>query len=377
VSDQKEQHPWAKYYAERGQSRVAMAQLAPRPAPKPAAAPPRPADSKTPALSSELAAAVAAATAQATAAGYTAAPFITSMQKEALAREAKHRTRIRIVQFAVAAAIVLTGLHLTLTRTIFRQPFESAVNAHVRDLPTALLPLYSSLRVPLQGDGVTIAQADRIDADNYRYVATVTLRLRKPLFIPAVSNGTAAYRRLRETLHAARDQELRYNLFPPSSRPIFPELPLLLQRVHQAGETIVVRVPFTARRFGWNWRLAAPHLELRTANRVLEGDSLERYTGAPVLIYGDSSTLADIRARVKKANEYVLAVAKTVQRQAYVVAVAAPPVVVPIQPDDATLPPAEDDAGVPGGFDPNAPAVEEAVAHKPAVLTSLHVTGRR
>jgi len=377
VSDQKEQHPWAKYYADRGQTRVTLAQLAPRPAPKPAAAPTRPAEPKTPALSSELAAAVAAATAHTAAAGYTAAPFITSMQKEALAREAKRHTRIRIAQFAAAAAVVLTALHFTATRTILRQPFESAVTAHVRELPAALLPLYSSARVPLQVDGVTIAQADRIDAANFRYVAAVTLRLRKPLYIPAVSNGTAAYRSLREALHAARDQELRYSLFPPSSRPIYPELPLLLQRVHQAGEAIVVRVPFTARRFGWNWRLTAPHLELRTANRILEGDSLERYAGSTVLIYGDSSTLADIRARVKKANEYVLAVAKAVQRQAYVVAVAAAPVVVPIQPDDATLPPAEDDAGTPAGFDPNAPAVEESVARQPVRLTLLDATGRR
>ena len=266
-------------------------------------------------MSADLAAAVAAVRASAASApGYTAAPFITAMQREAALRDAKRQARARFAKMAAGAILALCALHFAVTRLLYAAPAETAVLAHVQGLPEAVLPLFSTSRQPLQADGVVISQADQIDARNFRYVATVTLRLRKPLYVPAITNGTANYRRLQDALQRARDQELRFKLFDEGEAPVAPSLPILIQRTHQAGEMIVVRVPFTARRFGWQWKLAAPQVALGTPNRLLQGDSLERYANAPYLIFGTTSTLAEIRQRMKAASTYVLAIAKEVQR---------------------------------------------------------------
>jgi hypothetical protein len=199
----------------------------------------------------------------------------------------------------------------------------------------------------------------------------LTLRLQKSLYVPAVSNGTVMYRRLQEAVMMAREQEMRYNLFPASNGPAYPELPLLLQRTHQAGETFTVRVPFMARRFGWHWRLEAPPLELRVANRVLEGDSLDHYAGTPNLIFGGPSTLPEVRQRIKEANAYLLAVAKAVQRRADVVAVEPEPADKPAQPDDDTRSVADRPA-LPVEIDPNAPArTEEVDPNAPARIEKV------
>ncbi len=357
LTDPKEQHPWAKYYAKRGIDRPVAVELAPRRVAKRRVSPPK--SAPVPAMSADLQAAVQAVTAQTYVPGVTAAPFITAMQKEAVARELKRRVRVRYARFALAAAAVLVAFHFTIAATIFRLPFEEKLQTHLQTLPAALLPFYSSARQPLQADGVVIAQADRINSSTMRYVAAVTLRLRKPLYVPATSNGTFAYRRLQDSLQTARDQEMRFNLFSATQAPELPELPLLLQRTHQAGETIIVRVPFTARRLGWHWRLENPPVELRLANRTIDGDSLDRYAQAPHLVYGEAATLADVRRRVKLANTYVIAVSKAVQRHADVVAGVEAPVLAsaPIQPDDGTLP-ADEGSAVTGGVDPDAPASE-------------------
>lgn len=338
------------------------------------------ADRKTAAVSAELAAAVAAVTSQVALPGCTAAPFITAMQREAVARELKRRSMVRFSRVLAIAAVVAVLLHVTMTRFVWATPSENALQAHVRRLPDAVLPLFSSARQPLQADSVIITQADQINSNNFRYVASVTLRLRKPLYIPAVTNGTAQYRRLQQALLTARDQELRFNLFNATDAPEAPTLPLLLQQSHRVGETIVVRVPFTARRFGWSWRIDAAQLALNLANRVLEGDSIERYDGLPHLIFGSPATLADIRQRVKLANNYLLAVAKTVQRQSEVVAVTETPAVDSALADQparaemlegyaslASRPAFDPDAPA---FDPNAPAVVAEDAPKIGVLLS-------
>jgi hypothetical protein len=259
----------------------------------------------------------------------------------------------------MAAALVF-AVHFSLTHTVFQQPFRSAVEEHVQGLPEAVAPLYSNSRQPLRPVGVAVVQADRVDAGTMRYVAAVTLRLEKPLYVPAVSNGTLAYRRVQESLVAAREQEVRFNLFQPGQGPELPEMPLLLQRMHQAGETVVVRVPFTARRFGWNWRLEAPPLSLRVPSRVLEGDCLDHYASAPHLIFGEAKTFAEVRRRVKLGNDYLVAVAKAVQRQADAVAVSVVerPAEPPVQAEDATLP-ADEGPALLTGVDPNRPATLE------------------
>jgi hypothetical protein len=173
--------------------------------------------------------------------------------------------------------------------------------------------------------GVAITQMDRISRSQVRVVASITLMLRKPLYVPANTNGTVSYRQAQDALPAARDQEMRYDLFASGPRPEPPVLPPLFQHSHAEGETIVVRVPFVARRFGWSWRLEKPHMELSSVNRTLVGETLDRFQDGSYLIYGDAATLAEIRQRVKQANDYIRGVAKAVQRQAEVMAVAEKP----------------------------------------------------
>jgi len=309
------QHPWAKYYSERGISRPVVADVV-RPARRaPKASSPARAAVAGP-ISSELAAAVAAVNAEVSSTPGSTTSFLSPRQREIALREAKRQARWRSVRFVAMAAAGLVCLHFAVTRFFCRAPSEDAVAAHLQSLPETLLPYFSTARQPLQADGVTITQADQIDAQHIRYVATVTLRLRKPLYVGAVTNGTAQYRRLQEAVQRAQAQESRLKLFTDTETPDAPSLPMLLQRSHQEGETVVVRVPFIARRFGWQWRLEEPQLGLRVANRVLEGDSLDRYGDAPYLIFGGPATLAEVRRRTKIANNYVLAVAKEVQRHA-------------------------------------------------------------
>jgi hypothetical protein len=371
LTDSKQQHPWAKYYEERGISRPPVATLPRRRSNAPGTGVANQPAPKRLAISSDLAAAVAAVTSSGSApAGTTAAPFITAMQKEAAVRAAKRQTWIRFGRIAAAAVAVVAAIHFAVTRVLYRAPAETAVLAHVQGLPEAIVPLFSSSRQPLQADGVVISQADQIDAAHFRYVATVTLRLRKPLYVPAVTNGTAQYRRLQDALERARDQDLRYKLFTDGDEPDAPTLPLLLQRTHQAGETIVVRVPFTARRFGWQWRIDAAQLALGTPNHFFQGDTLERYAGTPHLIFGTPAALAEIRERTKLANNYVLAVAKAVQRHADVEAVA---VVTPTLADRPAQPSLADLPAQPAVADQSAnPATVELgvmahVAARPAV----------
>lgn len=329
-------------------------------------------------MSAELAAAVAAVTTHVAAPGSTAAPFITAMQKEAVARELKRRARVRHAKQVLVVIAALVVLQFALARLVFNAPSETALRDHVANLPEEVLPFFSSLRQPLQTDGVVIAQADQIDSNHYRFVASVTLRLRKPLYVAAATNGTVQYRRLQDALISAREQDLRFNLFSQADAMETPVLPLLLQQSHQAGETIVVRVPFTARRFGWHWRLDPVQIGLRSVNRTLEGDSLDRYDDIPYLIYGVPSTLADIRQRTRQANQYVVEVTKAIQRRANVQAVAmvtAKPAVTESdeasgdakadedEDEDASAvakrPAADQNAPamVPPAFDPNAPAI--------------------
>lgn len=363
LTDPKQQHPWSNYYAKRGLARPALADLAPRSIAVERAKQARVAKearvAAAAAVSADLVAAVQAVTAQAYVPGTTAAPFITAMQKEAVAREMKRLRRLRYAKVFAVAVLACFAVHLAITQTLLRRPFDSALQAQIAGLPEELLPHFGSERQPLQPVGAVISQADQINSGLMRYVATVTFRLSQPLYVPAISNGTVQYRRMQESVLAARDQEMRFDLFAGGQAPDFPKLPLLLQRTHQPGETLVVRVPFTARRFGWSWRIERPPVELRVANRVLDGDSLSRYAGSPYLIFGDAATLGEIRERLKQAGTYVLAVARAIQRQSHVVAVAETPVDTPVQPDDATLPPPQEVRAAVNGVDPHAPAVEE------------------
>jgi hypothetical protein len=399
-------HPWAKFRAEPGVSRTPKVELPSRPAPAPAALPakpaprperplpgPRPAPARAPGpsaatpapaargsaaaparppaeasspVSDELAAALKKLAAEYAAPAVTNAPFVTAMQRQEEIRERKRESRRRLLTMAVVVLVAGLALHFTVTRILYRTPEPDAVEAHVQALPELVLPFYSTNRQPLQPGTVVYAETDRVDANRIRYAAEVTLRLRKPIYVPASTNGTAVYRQLQESLQLARQRDIKFSLFPPGESPPHPDLPLLLQVSHRAGESITVRVPFEARRYGWGWRLLPAQIPLRSVNRTLTGDSIDYYADTPYLIFGQSGTMAEVRLLMRQARAYIIAVAQEVQRHADVEAVAETPPPAPSPSPDA---PAADSAAQAANkpalsleeltrlIDPNAPAV--------------------
>lgn len=355
----KESHPWARYYEGRGLSRPPVAIVrAPKPAPKtgPAEGAPKP-DRKPVEISAELAAAVAAASAGLP--GTTTTPFITAAQLEQGRRELRRRALMRLAWFGTAGLVALIGLHFGVTRWMFRAPSVGALEEYAQELAVAVLPLYSSAQQPLQPAGVTTRLVDRVDRNRLRYVAEVTLRLRQPLYGPAVSNGTVLYRQLQQSLQVARATDLRHKLFPIGTGPEPPELPLLIQMTHREGEAIVVRAPFEAKRFGWAWRIEPPQLDRRYADRTFEGTGIERYSKVSHIVFGPRDAMADIRRRMQMARAYIVAVTKEVQKSAYAEARADAP---EDDPSMADAPAWDPGAGAPDpfapAFDPFAPALD-------------------
>lgn len=340
-------HPWSKHYAERGVTRPARALLRTPETPESTDAA-QPGSPSTPArpISNELAAAVAAATADLP--GTTAAPFISMMQREAVARELRRRARIRWSIRAAIAAAVLVVLHFSITQIFYRSPSEAALHTYADALTHAVVPLYSTALQPLVPGNTVVTLTDRVSTNRIRYAAEVTLRLAKPLYIPAVSNGTTAYRQMQQSLQYARERDLKHKLFEGKDGPTAPEMPLLIQVVHRAGDRVTVRVPFEAKRFGWHWRIQPAQLALRTADRSFDGSAIERYARAPHLVFGAPGTLADMRRRTQLARAYILAVTKEIQKRADVEAA-------PLDPAIAFLPAADPDAPA---MDPDAPAVK-------------------
>jgi hypothetical protein len=174
----------------------------------------------------------------------------------------------------VVVTVLAVALHLSVTRVLYRPP---SLESHVQVLPEMVLPFYSSSRQPLQPGPVVFAETDRVDANRIRYAAEVTLRLRVPLYVPASTNGNAAYRQLQESMQLARHRDIKFSLFKAEESPPHPDLPLLLQMSHRAGDSIVVRMPFEARRYGWKWRLLPAQIPLRQSvvhrrrHRILPG----------------------------------------------------------------------------------------------------------
>ncbi len=317
-------------------------------------------------MSDELAAALKKLAAEYAAPAVTNAPFVTAMQRQEDSQARKRESRRRLLIVAAVVLVASVALHFTVTRVLYRMPTPEALAAHVQALPDEVLPYYSTNRQPLQPWAVVYAETDRVDDHRIRYSAEVTLRLRKPLYVPASTNGTAAYRQLQESLQLARQRDIKFTLFPPGEGPPHPELPLLLQMSHRFGESIVVRVPFEARRYGWGWRLMPAQIPLRSVNRSFTGDAIEYFGDAPYLIFGQSGSMAEVRLLIRQARVYIIAVAQEVQRHADVEAVAETPTPSPApSPDAPAADPASELAEKPALtleeltrlIDPNAPAV--------------------
>jgi hypothetical protein len=383
VSDPpKKKHPWENFYAQRGVARPRAVDTG------------RPADAKAPAkgstpsvpqsiirptavksgdtssLSPELAAAVAAALAGV--GGNTNPLFVPLSQKAAIGRSNRRRVQRRVALIGLGAIAALVVLHLVMTRFLYRAPTAEALEEYGQKLEAVVLPLYSSVTQPLQFDRTSIELKETIDSSHLSYVASITLRLREPLYAPALTNGTAAYRQMQESVQLARALDLRLKLLANVETPEPPDLPLIIQVSHPARDPIVVRVPFDARRFGWRWRIEPPQLAQRSVNRAFRGDTQARFANTPHLIFGRAGAANEMRARLREGRDYVVAISKEAQKRPEVMAAInaqggkagaggpafdpnAPAVELPLNEPNA-------DAANRPAFDPNAPAVEQPAA---------------
>lgn len=269
-----------------------------------------------PVVSDELAQALAKLAAECAPPPITTAPFVSVAQRERVMKATRRRQKLRIVALAALAGSVLMAAHVSVTRFVFREPAASALQAHAHIVAKTVLPIYSSDVQPLGVAGFTTVLRDRANSGELRFFAEITLRLREPLYTPANTNGTVAYRQLQTSLHLARTQDIKHRLFDLGEGPTPPELPPLVEVAHRPGDVMVVRVPFSAKRVGWTWRLLPPQLAYRTASSGFVGIAASHYARTPHLVFGFAGSTATIRALTKAARDYIVAVNKQLQLKA-------------------------------------------------------------
>ncbi len=355
------------------------------------AAPPPSAHGESQQVSDELADALSKLAAEYAPLPITSAPFVSAKERELEIKEERRRQVVWLLKRGASVLLVLGLLAALSTVALFRAPSDENLAAEVAKTAQLVLPLYSTSDQPLQIDRAVAVLSDTFDRRYLRYYAEVTLRLREPLYGPAITNGTIVYRQLQESLRLAREQELKLNLFPMNDGPKAPELPRLIQLLHRAGEPLVVRLPFEARKFGWKWRIEPPQLAKRVATARFDGEPLRRFSGAPYLVFGVPETMAEFHERIGAARDYVTTITKEVQRSGVSgsdrepglgepPSIEVPAVVAPdpdpalnVDPDkpaiDPNKPAADPTAisvpGLPPPVDPNRPAVVPEKPTKP------------
>lgn len=297
-------------------------------------------------VSKELAEAIKAVTAAVP--GSTAAPFITAMQKEAIAKELKRQRRRRVWRLAGWITVVVLAVPVFVTFVINAEPSVKALERHETKIAAEVLALHSSPLNPLMTSATVMKPAVRVGFGHLRYEVVVTMRLRVPLYTVAHTNGTEAYRQIQRSLEEAKERVSKLRLFkPPVRAPELPDMPLLLQLAHRMGEPVVVTVPFDAHRFGWKWRLDSAEVAGRAVDRGFDGLPIEQYAGTRTLIYGSPESLGEVRRLVKMARDYVTAAAKDERERAI------------FDTPAQEAPPAAPGAAVP---DPNNPAQSDPTA---------------
>ena len=288
-------------------------------------------------------------------------PFLSVKDKEAEVRALRRKAMRKLGKIVLWVLGGLVISYFLIGFLFYRRPSDDELQAAVNETAKAVLLLETNELCPLAIESAEPILREIMDSRHVRYYAEITLRLRQSLYSPTQSNGTVVYDMLRESLRLAESQELKFNFFALGAGPKPPVLPRLIQLVHRVGERMVVRVPIETERFGWRWRLKPGSLANRAVNRTFSGEILDAFDDVPYLIFGLPSTMPDIRARTKAAQEFITAVAREIQKHADVEAVAAP--------DEAAVPALVTGAesatvnGLP--FDPDKPAVLPGTSAKP------------
>ena len=322
-------------------------------------------------VSDEMATALATLAAEYAPLPVTTAPFVSLKESAAEAQKRRRLRRRWLIKHGAGLLVGIGVLYAVAATLLFRAPSDEALAAEAAHTAQLLLPLYSSSAQPLEIASAIPVLSETFNSGYFRYHAEVTLRLRQPLYGPAQTNGTEGYLMLQLSLQGAHERALNAGLFSLNDGPKPPDLPRLIQLVHAAGEPLVVRVPFEAKKFGWEWRIQPPQLAKRTENGHFDGVPLSHYGDAPYLIFGIPETMPDIRARTDAARTYITTIVQEIQRHSAERASADAPVAEP-----APLPPRPAyPVPLPGNLpmiDPDKPAVESNAISIPGVRRPIY-----
>lgn len=299
-------HPWAKYYQERDKSRPPITELPRTTARPPGAEPSRPvqatASSPTRVSREDLEAEEANSESGRTPANPA---FLSAPQREERELTAQRRRGRAILSAGALGLAGLVALHFLVLRTVVREPSPERLQQVAAALAPQVLRLHSSPDQPLEVVNAHAGIAIRHAADDLGCQAEITLRLREPLFAPADSNGTELYRSHAAAIVLAEAEAARRGLYADGKGPVPPLLPKVLRTAHRAGETLTVKIPFRAQRFGWSWSCQPPDLDRQTLARTLIGSTLAQQGSGPVLLLDSPNAQAGIRELTRAAKDYL------------------------------------------------------------------------
>jgi hypothetical protein len=231
------------------------------------------------------------------------------LERVRLETEARRR-RDMIAMFKIGAYCLLGVLLLaaafeTLRYVLNPRPGENEFAALKEDIGAQVLRSFTSGEQPLEIGEIEVDEVDRT-RNRIDYELRVTLRLRMPLYAPADSNGAQPYLAMQRSLAESQSLVLQQRLFLENQElATAPEMPMLLAVTHRAGERRLVRVPVTATRSFWTWRVE-PHPErARPIGAAFVGQALARYD-AKYLIFGDPEARDRMRRVMADARRFIL-----------------------------------------------------------------------
>lgn len=290
------EHPWSRLYAEQGRERPQLVDFSRRPAAaaaKPAAPVPKSIWDEPP-------------------------PEVELVNARRLAEiaaeieERRRRDRIAFWRLLGTGTVAVMAVILLVEAWQFfgnDRPAPERLEAIAAETAGLVMTRLASSSQPLALERVEAELVHSASSRRSDYEVLVTVRLRENLFGPAESNGAQPYLQLQRSVREAGDRMRQQRLFlerPDLAAAV--ELPLLLAPTHRAGERLVVRVPLSAERVGWRWRLQAQPERMRPQGPLFHGRVLADHGNEARLIFGSPEAREAMRPLMNEARRFILAV---------------------------------------------------------------------
>lgn len=208
---------------------------------------------------------------------------------------------------AVLAAVLAFETAQVLANDRPRDAVLAAEGARVAD------EVLASLATPMQPLRVQSVHAEFFAAPEKGradYDLIITLELTAPLHAPADSNGAQGYLQLQRAVGDAYARVMAQPaLRVQGELQALPALPPLYAQTHRRGERLLVRVPLEAHRSGLRWNLHARPEQRRVVTPALNGVTLERLP-QPHLVFNTPAGREEMRRRMTEARDYIVRVNK-------------------------------------------------------------------